>query len=416
VTKSLNIEVVYQYRTTGASETKPLWLDIDGCGDSEYSIGAGYSDTTADWTSNVSGRVIAINGHLHDVDITNATPCDTHCAAQGGGIAVSAELVGGSNTYYGPVPPNNPPPADLTGTTICRSEGYYGTPWAGTNFKGHLDTMSTCGIGTDRPGTAQPEAYPAGGNYPTTGVPFAAGQTIKLHSEYQNDTGSPQTDVMGIMMAWYAPTNAATTGYPRPKGASPFRASLVPAFQQCTSPNRTHGTPLNSPSCAAPNQASGQLTIGSPDANGAAANSISSVTYLVVAGNSGTVADEADVKVKVSAIDVRKKSDLTDYAGQLKGTTSMRVTDRDNGPSELGTTQSLPLSFTVPCTTTPASSTIGSSCTLDTTADAVVPNTVKEGRRSVWEMDKVQLFDGGTDGVAGTDPNTLFLTQGYFVP
>ena len=55
-------------------------------------------------------------------------------------------------------PPDNPPPADLTGTTLCRSEGYYGTPFAGTQWKGHLDTMSECGIQTDIPPGAQATA------------------------------------------------------------------------------------------------------------------------------------------------------------------------------------------------------------------------------------------------------------------
>jgi hypothetical protein len=424
VQKKLSIQIIYKFRQASDTtfpppiEAKPLWLDIDGCGDSEYTIPTGYSDTNTSWTSNVTGKMIAISGHLHDVDITNPTPCDIHCPEQGGGIAVSAELVGGASTYYGPVPPNNPPPATLTGTTMCRSEGYYGTPFAGTQWKGHLDTMSECGIQTDVPAGAQAEAYPAGGAYPTTGLPFSSGQQIRLHSEYSNGTGAQEADVMGIMMAWYAPTDAATTGYPRPKGASPLRASLVPAFQQCTAPNRTHGAPLSSQSCAPPTQASSFLTVGTPDApgNGAAANSVASAVFTVVPGNTGTTADEADVKVKISATDVRNKSGLTDYAGQLKASTSLRDTDRDNGPSELGTTQVFPLTYTVPCTTTPASSTVGSTCSLTTTADAVTANTVKEGRRSAWEMDKVNLFDGGSDGLASTDPNTLFMTQGYFVP
>src|SRR6185295_20232992 len=113
-----------------------------------------------------------------------------------GGIATTAELVGGPNNYYGPVPPNNPPPASITGTTLCRSEGYYGTTFAGTQWKGHLDTMSECGIQTDVPAGRQAEAYPAGGAYPTAGIPFKVGDVIKLHTEYQNGTGSPQTDVI----------------------------------------------------------------------------------------------------------------------------------------------------------------------------------------------------------------------------
>ena len=59
------------------------------------------------------------------------------------------------------------------------------------------------------------------------------------------------------------------TGYARPKGATPLRVPLVPAFQQCTAADRTHGPPLAFPSCASPAQTSGNLTVGTPDANGA---------------------------------------------------------------------------------------------------------------------------------------------------
>jgi hypothetical protein len=422
VQKKLSIQIYYKFRTDAAAkETKPLWLDIDGCGDSEYSIPTGYSDThdprlnaagQFGWVSTVGGRMIAISGHLHDVDITSASPCDTHCPAEGGGIAVSAELVGGANSYYGPVPPDNPPPADLTGTTLCRSEGYYGTPFAGTQWKGHLDTMSVCGIRTDVPAGAQAEAYPTGGAWPTGGIPFKTGDVIKLHSEYQNGTGAQQDDVMGIMMAWYVTPDA---GYPRPKGATPARFSLVPAFQACTAANRTHGAPLSYGSCNPPVQASSFLTVGSPDANGAAANATDFALFSAIAGNTSTTADEADVKVKISATDVRKLSDLTDYTGQLKAQTSVRIIDRDNGPDETGVTVDSPISFTVPCTAT-ASTSVGSNCLLDTTVDALVPNSIKEGARAIWQMGKVEVYDGGADGVASTNPNTLYLDQGFFVP
>jgi hypothetical protein len=415
VQKKLSIQVFYRYRTDppNVSEAKPLWLDIDGCGDSEYTTPVGYADTTTSWTSTVNGRMVAISGHLHDVDITSANPCDIHCAAEGGGIAVSAELVGGPNSYYGPVPPDNPPPASLTGTTLCRSEGYYGTTFAGTQWKGHLDTMSECGIQTNIPANHQPEAYPAGGAYPTQGLPIKAGDVIKLHSEYQNGTGAPQTDVMGIMMAWYAPPDV---GFPRPKGATPLRVSLVPAYQQCSSPNSTHGAPLNSASCTPPVLSSSFLTMGSPDANGAPANAGDSLTLIAVPGNSTTTADEADLKLKMTATDVRKKSDLTDYTGQLEVTIPLRIIDRDSGPDLTGVTQDSTYSFTVPCTATGGTTNVGSTCAVDTTADALVPNTIKESVRSVWQLGKVDVQDGGADGVASTDPNTRYLSQGYFVP
>ena len=34
----------------------------------------------------------------------------------------------------------------------------------------------------------------------------------------------------------------------------------------------------------------------------------------------------------------------------------------------------------------------------------------------MWQLGKVEVFDGGSDGNAATTPNTLFVTQGVFVP
>ena len=59
---------------------------------------------------------------------------------------------------------------------------------------------------------------------------------------------------------------------------------------------------------------------------------------------------------------------------------------------------------------------MGSTCSIDTTADAVLPGVVKEIRRSIWQLGQVQVFDGGADGVVSTNPNTLFAVQGVFVP
>ena len=421
VTKSLNLEVIFQYRTSGGVNANPLWLDIDGCFDSEYTTPTGYHDQTADWTSTVGGRMIGIGGHLHDVDITNSDPCLNHCPAKGHGIAVSAEIVGGnSGDYFGPIPPNNAPPASLTGATLCRSEGYYGTAWAGTRYRGHLDTMSQCGITTDLLPTAQAEAWPDGGEFPSTGYPFGVGQTIRLHSEYQNDTGQPQTDVMGIMVAWYVPTSP---GYPRPAGATPTRVPLVIAYNQCTNPNRVHAPPdfpgnASNPdgSCSPPTQTSSQLTVGTPDANGAAAEAVGFARLTAIPGNLGTSADEADARVSFNITDIRRRSDLLDYTGQLQLHTTIRVTDRDNGPTETGVVQDTPFRVTVPCAST-ASTSVGSTCSVSTTVDAVIgAGAIKEGKRSIWQVGQLRVNDGGADGVVSTTPNTLFAVQGIFVP
>ena len=61
-------------------------------------------------------------------------------------------------------------------------------------------------------------------------------------------------------------------------------------------------------------------------------------------------------------------------------------------------------------------STTGSTCSLATTADALIPGTVKEGLRSIWQLGQIQVTDGGPDGVAATAPNSVFLRQGIFTP
>jgi hypothetical protein len=216
------------------------------------------------------------------------------------------------------------------------------------------------------------------------------------------------------------PTSA--DAYVRPKGATPLRASLVPAYQECTTPDSTHGAPLDSPSCTAPQQSSPNVTVGTPDANGAGANSIANVLYRVKTDDTSTTTDESDVRIDVDATDIRKSSDLSDYDGELQALVDVQITDKNNSllpgvfPSDnTGTVQATPVSVTVPCTAT-GSTTIGSECAVATTANSVVPGMVAGGFRSVWEFGQVQLMDGGPDGDADTADNSLFATQGLFVP
>jgi predicted esterase len=199
--------------------------------------------------------------------------------------------------------------------------------------------------------------------------------------------------------------------YARPKGATPLYASLVPAYAPCTSPNRQHGPPLAFGSCNPPQQASGELTVGTPDANGPAANSVGSVRYGVVPGPG------ADVNVTVSVTDVRKKSDLSDYTGELQVNPSVRITDRNNGASgnDPATGQDTTFPMTASCVAT-SSTSIGGTCALTSSFNAVVPGAVVQGKRAIWQLGVVDVFDGGPDGLASTGPNTLFARQGVFVP
>jgi hypothetical protein len=144
--KTVYVRVTYTYRPWWESVrgVTPVWLDIDQCGDSEYSIPAGYSDTHWTWNVNVPGRVVAALGHIH-----------------GYGIAVEA-----TNDSLG-------------GASICRSEAMLDP----------MDPSMVMAMGT------------------CVGDPLAtiqSGQQVRLHSEY--DSPVARSDVMGIMLVYVRPS------------------------------------------------------------------------------------------------------------------------------------------------------------------------------------------------------------------
>ena len=142
--------------------------------------------------------------------------------------------------------------------------------------------------------------------------------------------------VSALLMLVVAEFASAT--HPRPKGATPFRVSIVPSYNQCTAPNRTHGPPLAFPSCNPPVQTSNSLTVGSPDANGAAANGEAFVKLEVIVGVPGPP-DDSDVAITSQGTDIRCKAgtaacgsanaaDGADYTGELQGNATIRITDQ----------------------------------------------------------------------------------------
>ena len=204
--------------------------------------------------------------------------------------------------------------------------------------------------------------------------------------------------------------------YARPKAASPLRISLVPAYRECTEPNRVHGGPLAHGSCNPPGLVSSSLMAGTPDANGRPANSAGFVYYTVRPGVPGTPEDDADVALDFKLSDVRNAGDLSDYAGELQIRSNTRITDRGNGgPSQPGHGRGPAAPGTVQCAAT-AATTVGGACNLATTLDAIWPGVVREGARSIWQMGQIEVLDGGPDGDVDTADNAVFARQGVFVP
>jgi hypothetical protein len=226
-------------------------------------------------------------------------------------------------------------------------------------------------------------------------------------------------------LALVALAQIAGATHVRPKSATPLRVSLVPAYKPCGTQNSTHGTPLSYPSCKPPAQASSFLTVGTADANGAAANSTGFVQFGVTAHGeeilySGSITDvRCKPATDASVCNGANAAAGADYSGDLEGNMTVRTTDHYNGPSrtDTATVQDIPNPLLFHCVNTSDTS-VGAICTIDTSEPLIPLPYWYTGKRVVYEISQVQLRDGGADGNVFSNPqdNTLFAVQGLFVP
>jgi hypothetical protein len=141
------------------------------------------------------------------------------------------------------------------------------------------------------------------------------------------------------------------------------------------------------------------------------------VLMRAVLGDPSTPQDEADVDLTASISDVVQRSNPSQpYLGGLYASVMVRPTDRLNGSTSTDTGTVQDFEFKIPLTCAAQGGTEGATCSTSTTADALVPGWVVEGKRAIWQLGQIQVFDGGQDGDINTTPNTLFATQGVFVP
>ena len=227
-----------------------------------------------------------------------------------------------------------------------------------------------------------------------------------------------------LCMAIAGPVQAT---HPRPQGATPLRVSLVPAYQACVAPNRTHGPPLAFPSCNPPAQTSPYVTVGTPDANGAAANSVGSVA---IRSTPNQCCPPQDATITGSISDVRCKPGATpcgsanatggpDYTGELQMMSMIRISDHYNatapgGGTDPATVIDIPSPANMSCAST-TSTAIGATCSITSSAVAVgSPSSTVN--RAVVEFTQIEVFDGGADGAVASNPNTRFAIQGIFIP
>ena len=249
-----------------------------------------------------------------------------------------------------------------------------------------------------------------------TKIAFASDRDGNFEIYTMNADGTNQTRITNDPATQDDPSWQPVPGssYPRPKGATPQRVPMVPAYRQCSLPTRTHGPPMSFPSCP-PIAETTQLTTGTPDANGAQPNMESHVRYATVFGNPATPANEADIEIRANINDVRVLGTNADYTGEVEAQAIMRITDRNNSIGDPATTTDFVLPMTVQCVPT-SSTSVGSTCFLFTSVNALTPGAIVERQRTVFQIGETRVMDGGPDGDTATSPNTIFLRQGFFVP
>lgn len=296
----------------------------------------------------------------------------------------------------------------------------------GNNLVSEYDIGSTGGL------TAKSSASIGAGDGPYGVVVSIDGKSVYVGNRF-DDTVS-QYDVLagGVLAPKGVPTvdashpvgGVTTTlgpyhppSYPSPNTASPISDPLVPVYRQCGTPgnpaNRQHAAPLAVGSC---NPAvSGTAHVG-PQMTGVA-------TLTVTYGNFSTPQNEADISYSMTVTDVRATSasgpDYDPYVGgpDLTIVDRVRLTDRANGSSgtDPGTTSDFEMKFPANCVAT-ADTSIGSSCSANTSQNALMPGAIIEGRSTNVQVFRVRVTDSGPNGVRDDFDDRLFLQGGIFSP
>ena len=169
--------------------------------------------------------------------------------------------------------------------------------------------------------------------------------------------------------------------YEVPRSASQLSVALLPAFRPCGTSgnpvNASHAPPLSVGSCTPP-RPGGVARIGSQ-------STMSSTLTAVPGDHLDSNGDQADAALTVGMSDVTTAAG-SDYLPSPSGPdmtlyARFRFTDLSNGGSgsDPGTATDFDFAVPVDCAATPSGS-VGSTCSANTSADAVTPGLIKEER------------------------------------
>jgi Tol biopolymer transport system component len=258
-----------------------------------------------------------------------------------------------------------------------------------------------------------------------------------VYQHASESTGAPEIHIMnadgsgdifvlpGQMPDWQ-PVLAGPSPAPPydvPRSASRARVSLVPnhrqtiSSSQCTARgglNSTHGYPLALPSCNPPAFVPGTQAHIGPGSN-------SWAQYAVIYGDTNAAnGDQANMTLRASLNDIRTAGGA-DYVPNPVGTdltlvTKLRITDRFNGGSlsDPATVQDFDYQLAINCTATAGPE--GSTCSLDPSADAITPDTIRENKATDMQVFRFRVNDAGTNGTRGDADDRTFAVQGIYIP
>ena len=195
-----------------------------------------------------------------------------------------------------------------------------------------------------------------------------------------------------------------------PEGCAPTRVSLVPAYQQCTAPE-----PHARPAARVPAPATRPCSAPRSSRGHARRKRRARQLHRRVRVRDRRPAipiprpTRRTSPLRVAITDVRRRSGLADYTGQLQASAGLRITDRDNAAA-------VGLVRRQPCRTARSPGRCRARHTPTRRSDPPARSRPRPTRSPPgWSRRacarsgssaRSQVFDGGPDGVASTTPNT----------
>jgi hypothetical protein len=120
---------------SGLDRTRPIWIDIDQCDDSEAVAHAGYNDLQWSWKADRTHTMVSLGGHIHDYGISiawrNESNGQTSCTSVAGYSAGSAFVPVGPGTGSDAAHP-------VSANTVSSD------PIGLSNYAGHISDMTIC--------------------------------------------------------------------------------------------------------------------------------------------------------------------------------------------------------------------------------------------------------------------------------